>query len=152
MQFKSKNVDQTLSFAAVVAKHIPDGSIILLNGDLGAGKTTFVKGFAKEKGISEKITSPTFTILKTYNIDDDHLLVHVDAYRLENSSFDELDDFLVDENIVFIEWSNYLQNQELLNEHLAINIEYISKNQRKITLTAVGEKYKSILEKVKNHV
>ena len=98
MEYKSKNVDDTLYFASIVAKYTPYGSIILLNGDLGAGKTTFVKGFAKALNITEKVTSPTFTILKKYEITDRNSLIHVDAYRLENTVFEELEDYVSDDN------------------------------------------------------
>ena len=148
MKYKSKNEQNTLDFAAIIAKQIPFGSIILLSGDLGAGKTTFVKGVAKELNIKRAITSPTFTILKTYEISPGHDLIHVDAYRLENSAFDELEDYITDDNIVFIEWSNFLTNQELFKEYLAIDIRYISKNQREFNLFAQGQKYQEILNQV----
>ena len=66
MVYKSKNVEQTYILAEKLAKLIKGGDIILLNGDLGAGKTTFVKGVAKAINIKESVTSPTFTLLKTY--------------------------------------------------------------------------------------
>ncbi len=152
MEYKSKNVDDTLYFASIVAKYTPYGSIILLNGDLGAGKTTFVKGFAKALNITEKVTSPTFTILKKYEITDRNSLIHVDAYRLENTVFEELEDYVSDDNIVLIEWSNNLANQDIFDNYLAINLTYVSKNQRKITLICKGNKYQEIINRVKENV
>ena len=147
MEFKSKNAEQTYELASKIAKYIKGGDIILLNGDLGAGKTTFVKGFAKAKGVTRPVTSPTFNLLKTYATDD-YTIVHVDAYRLEGAEFDELYDYANEENVIFIEWSNCLASQELIEQHLAINIKYVSKNQRIYSLSASGERYEELLKEL----
>ena len=149
MKIISKNVEQTYNLASKLAKHIRGGDIILLNGDLGAGKTTFVKGFAKEIGVKIPVTSPTFNLLKTYETDN-YTLVHVDAYRLEGGSFDELYDYANEENVIFIEWSNCLADQELIEQHLAIDIKYISKNQRWYIISAKGERYENLLKELSN--
>lgn len=149
MKIISKNVEQTYNLASKLAKHIKGGDIILLNGDLGAGKTTFVKGFAKEVGVKIPVTSPTFNLLKTYETDN-YTLVHVDAYRLEGGSFDELYDYANEENVIFIEWSNCLADQELIEQHLAIDIKYISKNQRWYIISAKGERYENLLKELSN--
>ena len=149
MVFKSKNVEQTYILAEKLAKLIKGGDIILLNGDLGAGKTTFVKGFAKAKGVTRPVTSPTFNLLKTYETDK-YTLVHVDAYRLEGGSFDELYDYANEDNVIFIEWSNCLADQELIEQHLAIDIKYISKNQRWYIISAKGERYENLLKELSN--
>ena len=145
----SKNVEQTYNLASKLAKHIKGGDIILLNGDLGAGKTTFVKGFAKEIGVKIPVTSPTFNLLKTYETEN-YTLVHVDAYRLEGGSFDELYDYANEENVIFIEWSNCLADQELIEQHLAIDIKYIRKNQRWYIISAKGERYENLLKELSN--
>ena len=147
MKIISKNVEQTYNLASKLAKHIKGGDIILLNGDLGAGKTTFVKGFAKEVGVKIPVTSPTFNLLKTYETDN-YTLVHVDAYRLEGGSFDELYDYANEENVIFIEWSNCLANQDLIEHHLAIDIKYVSKNQRVFKLSASGDRYEKLLKEL----
>ena len=147
MIFKSKNTEQTYLLASKLAKYIKGGDIILLNGDLGAGKTTFVKGFAKAKGVTRPVTSPTFNLLKTYATDD-YTIVHVDAYRLEGAEFDELYDYANEENVIFIEWSNCLASQELIEQHLAISIKYVSKNQRIYSLSASGERYENLLKEL----
>ena len=149
MKIISKNVEQTYNLASKLAKHIKGGDIILLNGDLGAGKTTFVKGFAKEIGVKIPVTSHTFNLLKTYETDK-YTLVHVDAYRLEGGSFDELYDYANEDNVIFIEWSNCLADQELIEQHLAIDIKYISKNQRWYIISAKGERYENLLKELSN--
>ena len=147
MQVKSKNSEQTYELASKLAKYIKGGDIFLLNGDLGAGKTTFVKGFAKAKGVRQSVTSPTFNLLKTYDTND-FTIVHVDAYRLEGGEFDELYDYANEDNVIFIEWSNCLANQDLIEQNLSIDIKYVSKNQRVFTLSATGERYENLLKEL----
>ena len=147
MEFKSKNSEQTYELAYKLAQYIKGGDIILLNGDLGAGKTTFVKGFAKAKGVTRPVTSPTFNLLKTYDTND-YTIVHVDAYRLEGGEFDELYDYANEDNVIFIEWSNCLASQDLIEHHLAINIKYVSKNQRIYSFSASGERYEELLKEL----
>ena len=150
MQIKSKNSEQTYELASKLAKYIKGGDIILLNGDLGAGKTTFVKGFAKALGVKQAVTSPTFNLLKTYPTND-FTIVHVDAYRLEGGEFDELYDYANEDNVIFIEWSNCLANQDLIEQNLSIDIKYISKNQRVFTLCANGKRYEQLLKELSNN-
>ena len=147
MIYKSKNVEMTNNLASKLAKYIKGGDIILLNGDLGAGKTTFVKGFAKALGVKEAVTSPTFTLLKTYETKD-FVIVHVDAYRLDGDTFDELEDYINEENVIFIEWSSCLASQEFIENHLSIDIKYLSKNQRNYILSAKGERYETLLKEI----
>ena len=80
MEFISKSLEDTFLLASHIAKQCNGGEIILLNGDLGAGKTTFTKGFAKALGITNAVTSPTFTLMKTYY--GRLRLYHFDMYRI----------------------------------------------------------------------
>lgn len=77
------NPESTISFGSTLTKNFPDLSILLLNGPLGAGKTTFVKGIAKSLGIEEPITSPTFPLSQHY-LSGSTPLVHIDLYRIEH--------------------------------------------------------------------
>lgn len=151
MQYKSKSVEQTYHLASCLASLVKGGDIILLNGDLGAGKTTFVKGFAQSIGINKPITSPTFNLLKTYE-SPHYRLVHIDAYRLEGASFEEIEEYISLNDVLFIEWANCLANQELLQQHLSIDIQYCSKNQRNIIVEACGEHYEKLLKELEKHV
>lgn len=114
--------------------------VIALEGELGAGKTTFVKTFAKALGVKEKITSPTFVIMRRFMIYDLRFkdLYHIDAYRLNNGN--ELRTLGIEEiisnpeNIVLIEWAERVA--EILPEkYIKIHIDHISENERKITIT-----------------
>lgn len=106
---KVKSVDETYALAKKVADTLDGGEVLLLDGDLGAGKTTFTKGLAKALGVKEEVTSPTFTILNVY--EDGRLkLNHLDMYRVESS--DELAELGIEECIdedavTVIEWNKF---------------------------------------------
>lgn len=107
--FISQSESDTELFAAEVARSIDVGTIIALHGNLGAGKTVFSRGFARGLGIIEPISSPTFTIIQEYQLDDNRFLFHLDLYRIENSDAAlafGLDEYLEELNsIMLIEWS-----------------------------------------------
>ncbi|MFA5157589.1 MAG: tRNA (adenosine(37)-N6)-threonylcarbamoyltransferase complex ATPase subunit type 1 TsaE [Patescibacteria group bacterium] len=107
MDYLSKSLKETENLAAQFLSKNPDVRLIGLVGDLGSGKSAFVKGVAKFLGISKNVTSPTFVIMKNYKARSKKL-IHIDAYRLENINdlnslgFDEL--LSDDKNLIFIEW------------------------------------------------
>ena len=88
MEVECNSVEETQKFASEFSKNIEMGSIISLNGDLGAGKTTFVQGFAQGMGIKQHVGSPTFKLVSEYH-GENMKLFHVDCYRLSG-----IDDFL----------------------------------------------------------
>ena len=100
--------EETERFAAGFATQIRPGTILLLNGDLGAGKTAFTRGFARGLGITEPVSSPTFTIVQEYPWGDGKMLYHMDLYRISDSDAAlafGIDDFLFDSNAIsIIEW------------------------------------------------
>ena len=106
----SNNFEDTMKFAYNLAKKSKNGDIYCLEGELGVGKTVIAKGMGKFFGIKENMTSPTFTILKTYDLSHDKIkkLYHFDLYRIKN--IDELinigfEEYINDKNsIVIIEW------------------------------------------------
>ncbi|MCM1306283.1 MAG: tRNA (adenosine(37)-N6)-threonylcarbamoyltransferase complex ATPase subunit type 1 TsaE [Bacteroides sp.] len=108
-EHRVKTVEQTYALADKIAKTLDGGEIILLNGDLGAGKTTFTKGLAKSLGVAEEVTSPTFTILNVYE-SGRIKLNHLDMYRVESA--DELaelgiEDCFDDDAVTVIEWNKF---------------------------------------------
>ena len=107
MTFVSKSVDDTYSFAFEFADLLYGGEIVLLNGDLGAGKTTFTKGLAKALGVTEEVTSPTFTIMNVYT-SGRLKLNHLDMYRVENE--DELYELGVSESVGEERRANHVAN------------------------------------------
>lgn len=108
IKFTAKNIEDTDALAARIAEKLKGGEIILLNGNLGAGKTTFTKGLAKALGVDEVVTSPTFTFMKEYHGRLD--LYHFDMYRVEDE--DELyelglNDYLYMRGVCVIEWNKF---------------------------------------------
>jgi len=103
--------------------------VIGLEGDLGSGKTTFVQGIAKGLGIKEKITSPTFVIMKKYDF-----LYHIDCYRIKSKDLLELDFKEIIKqsgNIVVIEWAERIK-KVLPKDVIWMKFEYLDKDKRKI--------------------
>lgn len=107
MQIISNSVEETERIGADLAAGLPPGAIIAFTGDLGAGKTAFVRGMARGLGIEERVTSPTFTIVNEYE-GGSRPLFHFDLYRLESA--DELfdigwEDYLARGGVCAVEWS-----------------------------------------------
>lgn len=105
-------------------------TVVYLQGDLGSGKTTFTKNLCKYLGLNIDITSPTFTILKSYDfpVESFKKLIHIDAYRLE--SYNDLkkikiDEYLNDkENLIFIEWPSVIESEEIKPD-VIIKFDYV---------------------------
>jgi tRNA threonylcarbamoyladenosine biosynthesis protein TsaE len=96
----------TLRLASVIQAHLPAGSLLFLRGNLGAGKTTFVRGFLRGAGFTGKVKSPTFTLIEEYALPD-LTLFHFDLYRLQDPEELEwigLRDYLRSDALCFIEW------------------------------------------------
>jgi tRNA threonylcarbamoyladenosine biosynthesis protein TsaE len=110
MKLISHSAEQTAAIAGALAGVLVAGDVIALSGDLGAGKTTFVRSAAQALGVTEPVTSPTFTIVHEY--DGALPVVHVDAYRLDSAAeFVSVgsDEFLTDDTIAFIEWAQHVE-------------------------------------------
>jgi tRNA threonylcarbamoyladenosine biosynthesis protein TsaE len=155
MQQATSSSEDTVKLGNQIAANLKGGDVVLLHGDLGAGKTTLVKGIAEYFDIEPNdVVSPTFTLMQVYSTVNDQQstikqLVHIDTYRLEDE--DELieigaEDYLGDENTVcLVEWPEKLDT--LLNnirprrtrlgrgKILNINIEHVRENERRITVT-----------------
>src|SRR4030043_2411237 len=104
----SKSAEETKNIAAKFARNLKGGDIISLSGNLGGGKTTFVQGIASGLGVKEKITSPTFVIIKEYQTIKNFSLVHIDLYRITNFSEAKtagIEDYLgKSDKVCVIEW------------------------------------------------
>lgn len=101
------------AFAKGIAKNLKPGDILGLIGELGAGKTTFVKGLAKALGIKSRVVSPTFVIFKPYHVNNKKFkhLVHVDAYRVEGEELQDvgIEDYFNDGSVLAIEWADKIK-------------------------------------------
>lgn len=127
---KTSSREETVAFAKEYAKSLQAGDIVLLSGDLGAGKTTFVQGLANGLGIDEQITSPTYAYMNTYK----DKLYHFDCYRLKNAMEAELlglTDYFYLEGICVIEWAENIM--DILPENCKkVILKKIDENTREI--------------------
>ncbi len=132
---------------ALVAENIESekfpNMVICLMGDLGSGKTVFVKAFAKALGIEEDITSPTFNIIKEYP-NGELPLYHMDVYRLEDHEEDiGIEDYYTKKGVTIIEWADMIKDK-LPEERLDIKFKIIDENTRVLVLTPYGKEYEDI--------
>jgi tRNA threonylcarbamoyladenosine biosynthesis protein TsaE len=143
----SSSVDETRALAARLAPLLVAGDVILLGGDLGAGKTAFTQGLAAALGIRERVTSPTFTLVRAYDAARFRLL-HADVYRLEH--LQEIIDLglpeLVEEGAVaVIEWGDHAA-PVLLPDYLSIHLELgPGDDDRVIEMRSVGSGWRDRL-------
>ncbi|MDO5440068.1 MAG: tRNA (adenosine(37)-N6)-threonylcarbamoyltransferase complex ATPase subunit type 1 TsaE [Erysipelotrichaceae bacterium] len=141
----SKSEKETIQLGEKLGNKLQVGMVLTLKGDLAGGKTTFTKGIGKALNIKQVINSPTFTILKIY--EGDKKLFHIDAYRLENNSYDLGLEEYEDEGIMVIEWPEYYKDF-LPNEYLEINFKYIDDDTRSIEFNGKGDRYQKIVEEL----
>lgn len=133
----SDSVIATQSIAQSFAKELVGGDIVLLNGQLGAGKTAFVQGLAKGLGVKEQVVSPTYTILNIYRGESLELF-HYDMYRIENKrDIYELglDDYFYYNGVCVVEWNKAEELQTM--PHYEINIQSTGDNNRRIVICKV---------------
>lgn len=146
-KYTSRCEEDTLELAENLESEKFPGMVICLDGELGSGKTVFVKGFAKSLGITENITSPTFNIVKEYETGE-LPLNHMDVYRLEDT--DEtigFNDYFKSEDITIIEWAELIKDQ-LPDERLDIKFKVIDENTRVLVLKPHGQKYEDVVNYV----
>ena len=111
-KYTSRSEDDTMEIAENIESEKFPGMVICLNGELGSGKTVFVKGFAKALGINETITSPTFSLVKEYP-DGEMPLYHMDVYRLDESNNNTIgiEDYLNQDGVCIIEWPEMIEDK-----------------------------------------
>ncbi len=146
-----KTIDDTKILAKRFAKLAKDGCFVSLYGDIGAGKTAFVRLVAEALGIKEKVTSPSFTILNEYHTGEIPVY-HFDLYRLENAGIktitDELREYSEGKQLTFVEWAEFSQG-EVPFDRIDINVTYDDDDNRCYTFKAEGEGKQDIIEGLK---
>lgn len=141
----SNSEKETKDIAKSLTKKLPNGCVVSLLGDLGAGKTTFVRGVAESLNIVEVVQSPTFNIMKLY-LKGDRPLIHIDAYRLADINNDiGLDEYIgYETGLTLIEWPMFIQNL-IPDNTLCIDIKNVGGNKREITISSKDD---SLMEKI----
>ncbi|MBR6740124.1 MAG: tRNA (adenosine(37)-N6)-threonylcarbamoyltransferase complex ATPase subunit type 1 TsaE [Clostridia bacterium] len=135
-EFLSHSASETEALGAELAKTLPKGAVVSLNGDLGAGKTAFVRGMAAALGYEGRVTSPTFTIVNEYRKGRDTVLLHFDMYRL--SSEEDLYgigwyDYLDVGAVCAVEWAERVEGA-LPSDAISVTIEGSGEAVRRITI------------------
>ena len=147
IKFVSKNLDDTLHLAENIESEKFPNMVICLDGELGSGKTVFVKGFAKALGIEENITSPTFNIIKEY-LNGELPLYHMDVYRLDEVDEDlGIKDYYNKGGVTIIEWSDLIKDS-LPEERLEIVFKIVDENTRVLLFKPYGRVYEELCESV----
>lgn len=145
-KFTSRSVDDTLELAQNIESEKFPGMVICLNGDLGSGKTVFVKGFASALGIEENITSPTFTIVKEY-LNGEMPLYHMDVYRIDDNKDFGVEDYFDKQGVSIIEWAEMIEDR-LPAKRLDITIKIVDENTRVLVFRPFGEEYEELCNAV----
>mgnify|MGYP003313415341 CR=1 FL=1 len=147
-EYISHSADETMNFAQKLASKLGIGDVIVLNGDLGSGKTKFTEGILKYFGLDNEISSPTFTIVNEYNTKDFNIY-HFDVYRFADSSeFYAIggEDYF-SQGLCIIEWGTIISDA-LPNNYIEINFEKSDENDdyRLLKISTIGNKYDGIFE------
>jgi tRNA threonylcarbamoyladenosine biosynthesis protein TsaE len=157
LSLRAPSLEATHAVAGALAALSRSGDIILLAGEMGTGKTAFVQGFGRALGVSEPITSPTFTLVHSYETGGP-MLHHADLYRLErlgevaDLALAELAEF---EGIVLVEWGDVVEST--FGEHLVVRLELLDSDTdaRRITIAATGptwaHRWPALCESTKEH-
>ncbi len=147
--------EETAGLACKVAQKIREGTVLCLEGDLGAGKTLFVRSLAKTLGVEGEVTSPTFNLMNVY--EGICPIFHFDLYRLERE--EELDDIgfyeytEAPEGIVLIEWPDKFP-EELPEDYVLVHLEKVQgrEQERQLTFGCHGARYRGFLEELEKSV
>ncbi len=139
-RFQSHGAAETEALGGRLAAELAAGDVVLVEGDLGAGKTTFVRGAARALGVTVPVTSPTFTIGHLYPADGRAPVAHVDLYRLASLSGEDPDllaDYVGPDTIAFVEWPAAGERELDALGHVAarIRLEHGGGDERQIVIT-----------------
>lgn len=150
LELQIRSDQAMIELGRFLGERVKPGDLLFLSGDLGAGKTTLVKGIGEGMGIGSDITSPTFQLLKTYQ--GKFLLNHLDLYRLgpePDVEMLELEE-LAAEGVMVIEWGDFIKDR-LFNEYLEVLIGFCQAvDCRRVTFIPSGVKYERLIEELSN--
>ncbi len=147
LTFKSTNVEETMRFGEKLGMLLSPGDVVALVGELGAGKTTLVKGIVQGLGVTDRraVKSPTFSLVHTYK--GRMPVYHFDAYRLEDAQ-DMLDigsdEMISGDGVAVVEWADKVSGC-LPKEYLQITLTAVSQSERNIEICGYGRRYDTII-------
>lgn len=150
----SKTIDDTFRLAINFSKCInQSGVIVFFLGEIGAGKTTFIKKFLAAYGVKEEVTSPSFVVMNEYH-SAELPVYHFDFYRLENLGTktirDELTQYSDSGNILLIEWAEF-NDLDIFDDKITFNIDYIENDYRRIVIEANGLNSQKVIDELKKY-
>ncbi len=147
VDFLSRSPDQTRQVGQRLGAALQPGDVICLQGDLGAGKTTFVQGIAQGWGSRDAVSSPTFILVNVYRNRDERQLFHLDTYRLDSVwEAEELDlQTMQAQGPLLVEWPERMERL-IPRERLWIKFEHVDQEERRMTMTSHGKRYGDLLE------
>lgn len=148
-QFRTSSAEETKALGACLGKLLFPGAILGLEGDLGAGKTCFVKGVASGLGIDEdEVSSPTFTLIAEH-CRGEVPLFHIDLYRLEGVEIEEIgiEEYLFGQGVAAVEWFRFLPSGTV-TAYLLISLSIVNEEERMLTFTPCGERYQAIVDQL----
>ena len=151
MDFFSRSPEQTRRIGARLGGALQPGDVICLQGNLGAGKTTFVQGVAQGWGSIDSVSSPTFILVNVYRRADGGQLFHMDAYRIASApEAEELDlDSMLAEGALLIEWPERIDGL-VPADHLRIELEHVDEEDREMKFKASGKRYDELLDVIRH--
>jgi tRNA threonylcarbamoyladenosine biosynthesis protein TsaE len=137
----SDSAAETEALGAEVAAELKPGDIALIEGDLGAGKTTLVRGICRALGVTERVTSPTFTIGQVYNAGDGIRVAHLDLYRIADLADEDpalLDDYIRPDSVGLIEWPGAGGEDLRGRAAMVVEIRHAGDNARELLIRRAG--------------
>lgn len=152
LTFISSSEEETYSLGETIGELVEAGQIILLSGDLGAGKTVLAQGICAGLGVLEDVTSPTFNLINEY--EGDLTVYHMDLYRLEKEEelYDlAIEEYLESDGVVIIEWPDLVYDL-LPPDFIYIKINTLAEEEREISLEGEGENSLTLLERLEEYV
>jgi tRNA threonylcarbamoyladenosine biosynthesis protein TsaE len=153
LEFFSRSPEQTRRVGMRVGGLLNSGDVVCLQGELGAGKTTFVQGVAQGWGSFDAVSSPTFILVNMYRRADGGQLFHLDAYRLDSiAEAEELDlDSMLAQGPVVIEWAERME-KIIPRERLWIDFEYLDEEGRQMRIRSTGRRNDVLLDGLRQSI
>ncbi len=141
LEFVTHSAEETIELGAKLARQLPQSCLLVLEGELGSGKTTLVKGIVSGLGVArqEEVTSPSFTLVHEYGVE--RKVYHADLYRVEGAREQAtlgLEDLLEQEAMVIVEWGEKLIDQDV-NARVRIHMELLEGEDRRVTIEGLGK-------------